>query len=330
MQKEFDYLAELLQGIGFMKAATFRNKSEEFLTYLEVEKQVSSHTLRAYKSDLTQLLSFWQRIQAQEKEIIELDFATVVQRYLIDCYHKKLSKKSFARKGSSLRSFIAFMKTQGITLNINVVTPRPDKVLPQVLTVDEIFYLLDKLTVDQLPTSYPYRDRAIFELLYATGIRSSELANIQLHDLHFATREIKIHGKGKRERIAMFGSKAADALETYLYEERPGMLRGTTCTYLFLNNRGTKLVERSVQRVIEMFRRLLHIDRKLTPHKLRHSFATHLLNQGVHLRVIQELLGHQSLSSTEIYTHVSNQHLARLCDEKHPLNKLDHNQEQKR
>ncbi len=305
-----------------LKLKRFQDKLEEFLVFLDVEKNVSKHTLRAYESDLTQLVDFWQHIGSKEG-LDNLTFEKIIRRYNVSLFYKKISKTSLARKLSSLRSFLSFLKAQGISQKISIKSPRLDKKLPSILTVDEVFYLLDSIRKDDLPSKYPHRDKALFELLYATGIRCSELVQISLHDINFEDMSILIRGKGKRERIVLFGSKAQQALEEYLFKERPTMLKGKDPECLFLNCNGTQITTRSVQRVFEMFRKFLKIDRKLTPHKVRHSFATHLLNKGVNLRVIQELLGHKTINSTQIYTHVSNKHLAKMCDEKHPLNKLD-------
>jgi len=302
---------------------TFKEKTKDFLAFLEVEKNVSNHTLRAYQSDLDQLTEFWEQISIKEKNELH-GFDRIVRRYAVSLFYKKLSKTSLARKLSCLRSFQRFLESVGIKLSINFKSPRLDKKLPSTLTVDEIFYLLDSIKNEHLPTKYPARDKAIFELLYATGVRCSELVNIKLIDINVTDRTIKVFGKGRKERIVLFGAKATQALTSYLTDERPNMLRHHDNPYLFLNCHGARLTTRSVQRTFEMFRKLLQIDRKLTPHKIRHSFATHLLNEGADLRIIQELLGHKTIATTEIYTHVSNQQLAKMCDEKHPLNKLDH------
>lgn len=318
-----------------MDFQTFNEKTKDFLAFLEIEKNVSPNTLRAYQSDLAQLAEFWKKILDQEKspektqekkeerkEEYELD--RILRRYTVSLFYKKLSKQSLARKLSCLRSFQRFLESIGIMLTLNFKSPRLDKKLPSTLSVDEIFYLLDSIKDTDLPTKYPARDKAIFELLYATGVRCSELVAIKLIDININDRVIKVLGKGRKERLVLFGTKAAQALTYYIGQERQKMLRYQDNPALFLNCQGEKLTTRSVQRIFEMFRKLLKIDRKLTPHKIRHSFATHLLNEGTDLRIIQELLGHKTIATTEIYTHVSNQQLAKMCDEKHPLNKFDH------
>jgi len=310
------------KGGNTLNIAIFSEKLEDFLTYLEVEKNVSGHTLRAYTSDLSQLLNFWKRIKQQDKNIPQA-FDKILRRYSVSLFYKKLSKPSLARKLSSLRSFLAFLKTQGIKVKATLKSPRLDKKLPTTLSVDEIFYLLDSINIEELPTRFPHRDKAIFELLYATGIRCSELVGIKLTDISLVEQSVRVMGKGRRQRIVLFGSKARQGLERYLQHDRPLMLRDDDPEHLFLNCKGTQLTSRSVQRIFEMFRKFLKIDRNLTPHKIRHSFATHLLNQGVNLRIIQELLGHKTIATTEIYTHVSNQQLAKMCDEKHPLKDFD-------
>jgi len=302
---------------------TFKKHVDDFFIFLEVEKNASAHTLRAYKGDLKQLITFWQRIGAKEP-LTRDSFDAIIRRYVVSLFYRKISKATLARKISCLRSIQHYLLSQGINLSFNVTSPRPEKKLPITLTVDEIFYLLDEIRPDDLPSRFPYRDKAIFELIYATGVRCSELVGICMNDIDFDEKTILIRGKGSKERIVLFGKKALASLMDYLERERSTLLRGKETPNLFLNTTGRPLSPRSVQRIFEMFRNLLKVDRNLTPHKLRHSFATHLLQQGVDLRVIQELLGHKTLDTTEIYTRVTSQELAKMCDEKHPLNNLEH------
>jgi len=297
-------------------------KIKNFLIFLEVEKNCSPNTLRAYKIDLEQFIGFWQRILSKEPTK-KYSFDKILRRFIVFLFYKKMSKASLARKLSCFRSFQMFLRSNGVKVNINFKSPRVERKLPTVLTVDEIFYLLDSVKNADLPTKYPCRDKAIFELIYATGMRCSELINVKLQDIDFIHKAIKVFGKGAKERIVLFGDKAKDALKNYLEKERLFLIKKQESPFLFLNSFGGQLTQRSAQRIFEMFRKFLKIERNLTPHKVRHSFATHLLNQGVDLRVIQELLGHKNLGTTEIYTRVSSAELAKMCDEKHPLNKLD-------
>jgi integrase/recombinase XerC len=300
-----------------------QSKVKDFLGYLEVEKNSSKHTIRAYESDLRQLFDFWDN-SIKKEPTRSNSFDDVLRRYVVSLFYKKISKTSLARKFSCLRSFQQFLQAQGIKMHLAIKSPRADRKLPTTLTVDEVFFLLDAIKDHDLPSPYPFRDKAIFELLYATGVRCNELINIKMSDINFDEKIIRIMGKGRRERMVLFGSKATSMLEKYLSIERPNLIKNQSQEYLFLNYTGGQLTTRSVQRIFEMFRHLLRTNRNLTPHKVRHSFATHLLHEGVDLRIIQELLGHKTISTTEIYTHVSNQQLAKMCDEKHPLNKLDH------
>ncbi len=302
-----------------MEFNVFKEKLSDFFIHLEVEKNVSKHTLRAYESDLRQFTEFWEDIIKKEpKESNALD--AIIRRYSVALYYKKISKTSLARKLSSLRSFATYLKKEGITLVLNLKSPRLDKKLPHTLTVDEITYLLDTLKTEDLPSKFPCRDKAIFELMYATGVRCAELVNIGIQDISLEERSIKVLGKGNRERFVLFGAKALLAVNRYIEKERSHLIKSKSHNTLFVNYNGTPLTTRSVQRIFGMFRGFLKLDRVLTPHKVRHSFATHMLNQGVNLRVIQELLGHKTIATTEIYTHVSNQQLAKMCAEKHPLN----------
>ncbi len=306
-----------------MNLELFKEKINDFLLFLSVEKHASEHTQRAYLTDLQQVATFWTDVQKKEPMFIAVD--TVLKRYIVALFYKKISKSSLARKCSSIRSFQNFLEQQGITLKLDIKSPKLDKKLPATLTVDEIFYLLDTIKPEDLPTKYPERDQTVFELMYATGVRCSELINIKLTDIDMSARKIRVLGKGKKERFVLFGSKAMIRMQRYLKGERTALVAGLLDSgHLFVNRNGTQITTRSIQRIFEMFRKFLQIERKLTPHKIRHSFATHLLQQGVNLRIIQELLGHKTINSTEIYTHVSNQQLAKMCDEKHPLSRLEH------
>jgi integrase/recombinase XerC len=301
-----------------MILAKFIDHKEEFLDYLKVEKNLAENTFRAYESDLNQFITFWHELSDDEKNNLAL--RQVIERYLVSLFYKKMDKSSIARKFSCFKSFERFMRTQGITLNLNLKRPKLEKKLPMYLSVDEIFHLLDTTQDTELDTRHPIRDKAILELLYATGIRVSELINIQFKHINMHDKTIRIMGKGNKERIVLFGQKAHDKIAQYLTHERPTAHHMDE--YLFLNFRTQKLTSRSIQRIFEMFRQFLKIDRKITPHKIRHSFATHLLNQGTDLRVVQELLGHKTLNSTEIYTHVSLEELTKVVDTKHPLNNM--------
>jgi len=296
----------------------FLEKKDEFLTHLEVEKNFSDHTLRAYKSDLRQFVTFWHHLDENDKK--HLSLRQVVERFLMSLFYKKISKSSIARKLSCFQSFASYLKAQGINLGLKLSRPKIDKKLPLYLTIDEIFYLLDSVKNSELPTKYPCRDKAIFELFYATGIRCSELVNITMQDIDMNEKTVRIKGKGRKERMVLFGQKAQTKLLEYIEKERAGIQSNDE--HLFLNYCNEGLTTRSVQRIFEMFRKFLKLERAITPHKIRHSFATHLLHQGVDLRVVQELLGHKTLASTEIYTHVSSAELAQLCDKIHPLNKM--------
>jgi len=306
----------------------FKEHVDQFLTYLEVEKNVSDHTLRAYKSDLAQLTEFWSRILHTARDAGDvgkkiLTVQRVFQRFVRSLYFKKIAKTSLARKLSSIRSFVRYLKNEGVKITLDMKSPRLNRKLPSILSVDEIFFLLDGIKGADLPTRYPCRDKAIFELLYATGVRCSELVNMKLSDIDLAKKSVVVLGKGRKSRIVLFGKKAKSVLEKYLKGERTFLVGEKNKPFLFLNYSGGQLTSRSVQRVCTMFQKFLKTERKLSPHKIRHSFATHLLNQGVDLRVVQELLGHKTLSSTQIYTHVSSRELAKMCDEKHPLNQMD-------
>lgn len=299
-----------------MNVETFKRYIPDFLTYIKVEKNLSAHTLRAYESDLEQLVHFW--ATAEAKEGVELNPQTIIDRFFVALYHKKIGKASIARKISCFQSLQKFMKKRhDVSLDMKLQRPRLDKKLPVYLSIDEIFYLLDEVSSEQLKSPFPLRDKAVLELLYATGIRCSELIAIKMQDINFTTEEILIQGKGRKERVVLFGERCKKRLFDYITQERPAIAHKQE--HLFLNYKQEPLTTRSIQRICSLFKACLQVKRNLTPHKLRHSFATHLLHQGADLRTVQELLGHKTLASTEKYTHVSLEQLSKLCATQHPL-----------
>ncbi len=289
-----------------------------FKDWLTVERSYSNHTVDGYLRDVT---SFFKSIdsQTQETEISQLQ----VQQFLSSLYNSN-SSVSIARKMSALRTYFRFCIRQGFMSNdplTGLAGPKLARHIPVFLTVDEMFSLLEEPGEQD---TFRYRDRAIMELIYSTGMRVSELVSRDLEDLDFTTGMVRVRGKGRKERIVPFGSTAADALQQW-YPNRSQLTvdrvkRGHAAENdaLFLNNRGSRLTSRSVERLIAAYGVRAGIGVRVTPHALRHSFATHLLEMGLDLRSIQELLGHVSLSTTQKYTHLNLDHLTRVYDKAHP------------
>ncbi len=303
-----------------MTRELFCQHIEPFLTYVKVERNLSVHTHRAYAGDLTQITEFWQRCEQREKK--NFTITEIMDRYFVALYHKKTDKSSIARKMSCIRSYEKYLEQRaGIVSNIKLTRPRVDKKLPVYLSVDEIFHLLDKLDPTTMPTPFPLRDTSVLELLYATGVRCAELVAIKIRDVNLNEKTIVISGKGKKERVVLFGDSCKKKLLAYISYERPAIKN--SAEHLFLNYRDEPLTTRSVQRICGMFQNFLDVKRPITPHKIRHTFATHLIHQGADLRTVQSLLGHQSMASTEKYVHVSLEHLSNLCAKQHPLLNTD-------
>jgi site-specific recombinase XerD len=279
----------------------FLNEIQHFLQTIHIERNISKHTARAYESDLEHIGSFWQEINGREHIPVQLN--TVLERYFISLHHKKISKPSIARKMSCFRSFERYLKrVHNIALSLTLARPRVEKKLPRVLTLDEIFFILDKVHLTHEHTLFPHRDKAILEMLYATGIRCSELVNIQLQDIDPIEQSIRIVGKGKKERLVLFGSECKKKLDLYITHER--IKPEIRNEFLFLNYKNEPLTTRSIQRICALFSSFLETKKPITPHILRHSCATHLIQQGADLKNVQELLGHATLASTEQYTHL--------------------------
>jgi len=284
----------------------------DFLTYLRNERNVSPHTLRGYLSDLEQLSTF-----LGEKELSAVDHQTL-RRFIAHLMQGEVKKSSIARKLSAIRSFFRYLNRESI-LTSNparlVATPRREKRLPAVLTADDALRLVESpIAMKPADNDTMLRDRAVLETLYSTGIRASELIGMNREDIDQHDSLVRIRGKGRRERIVPIGSKALDAIEAYL----GCMTRSSDSTAVFLGPSGKRLTARTVQRILENHRKHLGLQQKASPHTLRHSFATHLLESGADLRAIQELLGHASLSTTQRYTHVNLDSLMEVYDKAHP------------
>jgi integrase/recombinase XerC len=295
---------------------------EKFKLYISVEKNLSLHTQRNYLSDLYQFKDFLER--EYPKTGIETIDNMIIRSYLGSLY-KKNRKSSIARKLASLRTFFKFLLRAGI-LKENpasiVSTPRLEKHVPSFLTIDEMFALLN-MPDGAKPAGL--RDKAILEILYSSGLRVSELVEMNEDDLDLNLGIIKVMGKGKKERIVPIGSKAIEALNNYLNNRKrlsKYPLPSSLNPPLLLNQRGGRLTTRSVARIINRYIEQCGLLKNISPHSLRHTFATHMLDAGADLRAIQELLGHVSLSTTQKYTHVSISKLMEVYDNAHPKSRV--------
>lgn len=310
--------------------------STQFLDHLRYERNVSVHTLRNYESDLQQFVAYLvppsaepaglnrkkqARAKPAEPDIKQIDHITI-REWLASLHSDRKKKSSIARKLAALRTFFQFLVREGV-IESNpaklVATPRKEKKLPVHLSVEDAVRFIETPDAD---TNFGKRDRAILELLYATGMRVSELVQLNLRDIDFNNKLLRVFGKRRKERIVPFGDPAAKALQDYL-SVREQFLMNAPATKrdaqpLILNYQGTRMTTRSVGRLIEKYIKLCAGIHDISPHALRHSFATHLLDSGADLRDIQALLGHARLSTTQVYTHVSMEKLIEVYDKTHP------------
>ncbi len=284
---------------------------QQFLRYLEIEKGVSPHTLRAYGKDLK---AFSNHVKSKVEDIELNDIRGFVAEE-INSGHKKTTA---GRRLAAVRSFLKFLYREGYIKSNPaklVPTPKLPKMLPKFLSVDDVFSLVEK---PEGIGFLPARDRAILELLYSSGLRVSELAGLNAEDINVREGLVKVKGKGKKERIVPVGTKAVEAIKTYLIER---VLLRKKDNALFLNKNGKRLTDRSIRRIVIKYAKAIGVNSRIGPHTLRHTFASHLLQGGADLRVIQELLGHSSLSTTQKYTHLDITHLMDTYDKAHPLAK---------
>lgn len=296
---------------------------ERYVYYLQYERNASPHTIRNYKSDLLQFRAFLSAGRPNAQVSIDSIDTLRIRSYLAHLYSNERKKSSIARKLAAVRAFFKFLGREHRLENnpaATVSTPKLDKTLPRIMTEEEMNTFLDQVgKAAQSGGPMLVRDRAILELLYASGLRVSELVGLDLRSVNFGDGMVLVRGKGRKERIVPFGSKAKQAITEYL-PVREKLLREwkTGVTALFLNARGSRLTARSVDRLLKKLVRAMGPDVKVSPHSMRHAFASHLLTEGADLRAIQEMLGHKSLATTQKYTQVSIKQLIDVYDKTHP------------
>lgn len=284
---------------------------EDFKNYLVSERNYSLNTVRAYLKDLEDFSVF---VKNRESNLKAADIKLI--KIYISAIHAKMNKSSVARKISTIRSFYEYLLRRGIVKKNPakfIEAPKQDKKLPVFLSVDEIFSLVD--VKNEGNAKLLSRDRAVLELLYSSGLRVSELSDAKIGDLDMKNGSVKVTGKGNKQRLVPVGSKALKALEDYLSERQKFKPKSDR---LFLNSRGNGITTRSIARIVKKYSLLSGIPKNISPHVLRHTFATHLLGGGADLRSIQSMLGHSSLSTTQRYTHLTIEQIMKIYDETHP------------
>jgi len=291
---------------------------EDFRAYIVVEKNFSQHTAKAYCTDIQAFL-----IWLGETSCCDTNFAKI-REYLHFLQKFNYKKTTVARKIASIRTFYKYLfREKKIELNPaeNIISPKRPRSLPKFLTTEEVEDILNNINID---TPAGYRNRTILELLWASGMRISELSGLNFGNLNLENNEITVFGKGSKERIILITDKAKDYLQKYIEFARPMVAKGYTLepisdnTPVFINKTGYRLQTRMIRNVINDIVEKIELPKHVTPHMFRHSFATHLIENGADLRVVQELLGHASISNTQIYTHISMQHMKDVYNEAHP------------
>ncbi|WAA13820.1 site-specific tyrosine recombinase XerD [Fervidibacillus halotolerans] len=294
-----------------------KNEMQDFLHFLIVEKGLAENTIQSYKRDLNSFCQFLQ------KELNISDFNRVqrsdIMQFLNRLKQENKSSRTIARHIASIRSFHQFLLRERITdfdPTLHIETPHREMTLPKVLNVNEVEVLLQ--SPDET-TPFGLRDKAMLELMYATGMRVSELINLNVKDVHITMGFVRCIGKGNKERIIPIGKYALSAVDTYIRKGRRKLLRQKYRTdALFLNHHGKRLSRQGFWKILKQLAQKAGIQKELTPHTLRHSFATHLLENGADLRSVQEMLGHSDISTTQIYTHVSKSRLKDVYGKYHP------------
>ncbi len=289
-----------------------------FLAHLEFQKAYSKATVRAYATDLEEFEEYLQEISLTINELEKIH-KKHIQKYLAFLFQQKLAKSSMARKMSCLRSFFRFMLQKKIiheNPTTGIANPKQEIHHPTMLNVDQVVSMLD----ENVEGDFAYRDKALLELLYGSGLRISEALSLNLQDFHEERNTIKVFGKGGKERIVPLSDTSKKSLQEWL-EKREIVATSLQEKALFIGKRGKRLNRREANRIIELYRKKVGIAVSVSPHDLRHSFATHLLEGGADLRSVQELLGHSKIATTQRYTHLDMDMLLKVYDKAHPLAK---------
>ena len=290
---------------------------EDFKSYIIAEKNFSKHTAKAYCSDILSFLVWMDEVSCEDIDLSKIrEYLHFIQKF-------NYKKNTVARKIASLRTFYKYLyREKKVDANpaMNLNPPKRPKQLPKFLTPYEVEQILNNIKID---TPAGYRNKAILELLWATGMRVSELSGLNFEDLNLDNNEIRVFGKGSKERIILVTDRAKTYLQRYIETARPLVAKGYRVdtdedSPVFINNTGFRLQTRTISNVINDVVEKIQLPKHVTPHVFRHSFATHLIENGADLRVVQELLGHASISNTQIYTHVSGKHLKEVYNETHP------------
>jgi integrase/recombinase XerD len=298
-----------------------KEEIKQFLTYLLVEKGFSENTLSAYQNDLSQLVLF---IEEEAAKSGKMPSWSGFNRQTMLAYQLSLKERNYAattlaRKIAAAKSFFKFMVTEGkVSENPtqNVASPNVGRILPKPITLKQVRALLDQPAKQSTPEAK--RDRAMLELLYASGMRVSELISLNIGDIDIDGGFVRCFGKGSKERMIPIYRQAALIVDEYLKDARPHIVRSDTEKAMFLNRRGERLTRQGFWQILKGYARAAGLDDAITPHTLRHSFATHLLNGGADLRSVQELLGHANISTTQVYTHLTSEHVRKTYEKAHP------------
>jgi integrase/recombinase XerC len=286
-----------------------------YVHYLQGERNLSPYTVRNYRADVREFLDF---LKGEGVESLSGLDRLMLRRYLAWLERRGYARASIARKMAEVRSFFRFLVREGeVARNplLNLSSPKVEKRLPVFLTGPEAGDLV-RAPLDSSPRGL--RDRALLELLYAAGLRVSEVVKVDLADVNLERREVRVKGKGSKERVALMGAPAVQALEVYLKKGRPRLMGRRATPALFLNRAGGRLSPRSVQSLVQKYSKGLGVGKRVTPHVVRHTFATHLLDGGADLRTVQELLGHERLATTQVYTHVTQKRSRQVYMASHP------------
>ena len=296
-----------------------REDVKRFLEYMTVERGVSPNTLVAYRNDLNQLLGYFETSHPEDNFGWPEVVGEIMTSYLLRLHDQGYSDTTRARKVASAKSLFGYLLDEGIITKDpteNLSSPRIGRSLPEALTVEEAEKLLSSVSKGDTPDVK--RDQGMLELLYASGLRVTELVSLDIEDVDLEQGSVRCYGKGDKERVIPIHQNAVDVIKDYLEQGRPHISNQRSGTSLFLNRRGERLTRQGFWLILKGHAKRAGIEKKITPHTLRHSFATHLLRGGAPLRHVQELLGHASITTTQVYTHLTSEHVRSEYDKAHP------------